>query len=309
MSVLVVGSVALDSVETPFGKAERVLGGSAVYFGASASLFTDVRVVAVVGEDYPKDELSFLEERGVDFSGVETADGESFFWAGKYSYDLNSRETLETRLGVFGDFRPEIPAEFRDSDLVFLGNIAPALQLQVLDQVDSPKLVAADTMNYWIDGNREDLLKLLKRIDILFLNDEEARQLAGEPNLAKAARWLRAEGPDLVVIKKGEHGAILYGEDWMFFIPGYPLEEVFDPTGAGDSFAGGFMGYLDWVDGVEKEDLRRAMVYGSTMGSYAVEAFSVERFKGLRSQDVAERVRLFREMTTFEHRIPVPDHG
>lgn len=301
MSVLVVGSVALDSIETPFGKAERVLGGSAVYFGAAASLFTNVRVVAVVGDDYPTDQLTFLKERGVDFSGVETAEGESFFWAGKYSDDLNSRDTLETRLGVFADFHPEIPDSFRDSDMVFLGNIDPELQLQVLDQVNSPKLVAADTMNYWIDGNRETLLKLLKRLNILFLNDEEARQLSGESNLVKAARWLREQGPDIVVIKKGEHGAILFSGDGTFFIPGYPLEELFDPTGAGDCFAGGFMGYLDWVGGGAKpEDLRRAMVYGSTMGSYAVEAFSVDRFKTLTPSDVSERVRLFREMTTFE---------
>ncbi len=308
MSVLVVGSVALDSIETPFGKAERVLGGSAVYFGASASLFTKVRVVAVVGDDYPTDQLDFLKERGVDFSGVETAEGESFFWAGKYSDDLSSRETLETRLGVFGDFHPQIPESFQDSDVVFLGNIDPVLQLQVLDQVKNPKLVAADTMNYWIDGDRDTLLELVKRIDILFLNDEEARQLSGESNLTKAARWLRNSGPDIVVIKKGEHGAILFAPDGMFFIPGYPLEEIFDPTGAGDCFAGGFIGYLDWVGrGINPEDLRRAMVYGSTMGSYAVEAFSVDRFKTLTPTDVSDRVRLFREMTTFEESTSQPN--
>ena len=229
MSLLVVGSVALDTVKTPFGVGERVLGGSAVYFGAAASLLAPVQLVGVVGEDYPVDRLAFLSERGVDLSGVETAPGESFFWAGEYSFDLNSRETLETKLGVFADFKPRIPTAFRDARIVFLGNIDPVLQMEVLDQVAAPALVACDTMNYWIGGSRENLLKLLARVDVLMVNDSEVRELAGETNLMKAARWVREQGPDIVVVKKGEHGAILFGPTGVFFTPGYPLEEVFDP--------------------------------------------------------------------------------
>jgi sugar/nucleoside kinase (ribokinase family) len=303
MSVLVVGSVALDSVETPFGTADRVLGGSANYFAAAASLFGGVRVVGVVGEDYPTDQLDFLKGRGVDYSGVATATGESFFWAGRYSYDLNNRDTLETRLGVFAEFDPVIPEGFRDAKLVFLGNIDPELQLRVLDQVEAPDLVACDTMNFWIDGARDELVDLLARVDVLMVNDEEARQLADDPNLVRAARWIQDRGPRTVVVKKGEHGAILYGPDWMFFAPGYPLEEVFDPTGAGDSFAGGFMGCLAGESTLDRAALRRAMIYGSATGSYAVERFSVDRFKDLTPLEVARRVEEFREMTTFEHEL------
>ena len=219
-----------------------MVGGSAVFFSAAASLLGPVRVVGVVGEDYPLEKLEFLAERGVDLSGIEQAEGESFFWAGRYSNDLNSRDTLETRLGVFADFRPRVPEEFRDSSCVFLGNIDPVLQLEVLDQVRSPRVVACDTMNYWIEGNPEALLELLKRVDILLVNDAEARQLAGDHNLLRAARWIQERGPEIVVVKMGEHGATLYGPDWMFFVPGFPLEVIFDPTGAGDAFAGGFMG-------------------------------------------------------------------
>ncbi|MDH3222648.1 MAG: PfkB family carbohydrate kinase [Gemmatimonadota bacterium] len=300
MSVLVVGSVALDTVETPFARAERVPGGSAVFFGAAASFFTEVRVVGVVGDDYPMHALAPLEARGVDLRGIERAAGESFFWEGKYSYDLNSRETLETRLGVFGDFSPTIPDSYRDSDVVFLGNIDPTLQLRVLEQIPRPRLVGADTMNFWIEGTREPLIELLGHLDILFVNDEEARQLAGEVNLAKAARWIQDRGPGMVVIKKGEHGAILFADGWVFFTPGYPLEVVFDPTGAGDAFAGGFMGYLDFTGGQDPDNLRRAMVHGSTMGSYAVESFSIDRLADLSHDEVAGRVRTFREMTSFE---------
>ncbi|NJD19219.1 MAG: sugar kinase, partial [Gemmatimonadetes bacterium] len=241
MSILCVGSVALDSVETPFGKAERVLGGSAVFFSAAATLFSPVRLVGVVGDDYPLAALSFLEARGADLSGIETRPGESFFWAGRYHHDLSLRDTLETRLGVFADFRPRIPDAFRDSRHVFLGNIAPRLQHDVLDHVDRPEVVACDTMNYWIEGSRKELLALLERVHILLVNDEEARQLADEPILVKASRWIRERGPRIVVVKKGEHGAMLFADGWAFFTPGYPLEMVFDPTGAGDAFAGGFM--------------------------------------------------------------------
>ncbi len=300
MSILCVGSVALDSVETPFGNAERVLGGSAVYFGAAATAFHPVQIVGVVGDDYPMQDLDFLAERGADLSGIERATGESFFWAGRYHYDLNSRDTLETRLGVFADFEPKIPEAFRSARYVFLGNIDPELQLDVLDQVEAPDVVACDTMNYWIEGSRDALLRLLQRVDILLVNDEEARQLAGESNLLRAARWIQGQGPRIVVVKKGEHGAILFGEDWIFYVPGYPLEELFDPTGAGDAFAGGFLGYLAKADSVDPAHLRRAMVYGSALGSFACEEFSVGRLRDLDNADIADRVRHFRRLTAFE---------
>jgi sugar/nucleoside kinase (ribokinase family) len=303
MSVLVVGSVALDGVETPFGKADRVLGGSAVFFAAAASLFSPVKVVGVVGDDYPMEDLDFLRERGVDLSGVEQAEGESFYWAGRYAYDLSSRETLETRLGVFADFKPQIPESFRDARLVFLGNIHPALQMDVLDQVTNPVIVVCDTMNYWIEGNRPELLKLLERVHVLMINDEETRQLANEPNLLKAARWIQERGPSIVVVKKGENGAILFGEDWLFYVPGYPLEEVFDPTGAGDSFAGGFVSYLSTCDTLDRDAFKRAMVYGSVTGSFAVERFSVDRFKDLTREELDYRFMDFRDLTAFEHEL------
>ena len=307
MSILVVGSVALDSVETPFGSADRVIGGSGVFFSAAASLLGPVRLVGVVGDDYPMEQLDFLTERGVDLAGVERAEGESFFWAGRYSYDLNLRDPLETRLGVFGDFAPQIPDEYRDSRYVFLGNIDPVLQLDVLDQMREPAAVICDTMNYWIEGSREALVELLKRVDILMVNDAEARQLAGDHNLLGAARWIQERGPRLVVVKKGEHGAILFGPDWMFFVPGFPLEVIFDPTGAGDSFAGGFVGYMASVDSQEPDDLRRAMVYGSVMGSFAVESFSVDRFRSLDEKEILHRIMEFKEMTAFEHQLVKSD--
>jgi sugar/nucleoside kinase (ribokinase family) len=303
MSILCVGSVALDSVETPFGKAERLVGGSAVYFAAAATMFSPVQVVGVVGDDYPLDQLAFLSARDADLSGIERQPGESFFWAARYHYDLNTRETLETRLGVFADFEPKIPEAFRHARFVFLGNIDPKLQHDVLDQVESPDVIACDTMNYWIEGARDSLLSLLERVRILIVNDEEVRQLAGEPNLLKAARWVQRHGPEIVVVKKGEHGAILFAPDWLFFVPGYPLEELYDPTGAGDAFAGGFMGYLGQVGTLTPEHLRRAMVYGSALGSYAVERFGVERLIDLPLQDIVRRVASFRDITAFEARV------
>jgi sugar/nucleoside kinase (ribokinase family) len=300
MSLLVVGSVALDTVETPFGRAEDALGGSATFFSAAASLFCPVQLVGVVGDDYPVDALRFLSDRGVDLTGLEHAAGESFRWSGAYSYDLSSRETLETRLGVFADFQPKIPEQFRDAEWVFLGNIDPELQIRVLDQVHRPRLVACDTMNLWIDIKRTRLLELLERVDLLLVNDSEARQLSGQFNLARAARFILDRGPRYLIIKKGEHGAILFTPSSVFFAPGYPLEEVFDPTGAGDAFAGGFMGHLAQGGRADEADLRRAMIYGSTLGSFAVERFSIERFKDLTGEEIEERVRSFREMTTFE---------
>jgi sugar/nucleoside kinase (ribokinase family) len=300
MSLLVVGSIALDTVETPFGRAEDALGGSATFFAAAASCFCPVQVVGVIGEDFPVDSLSFLAERDVDLSGVESAAGESFRWSGVYSFDLGTRETLETRLGVFANFAPRIPEEFRETEWVFLGNIDPVLQLDVLDQISRPRFVACDTMNFWIDGNRETLLRLLGRVDLLLVNDSEARQLSGDFNLARAARWIQAQGPRYVIIKKGEHGAILFTPTGTFFAPGYPLEEVFDPTGAGDAFAGGLLGYLAQVRRIDDTELRRAVVYGSAMGSFAVERFSVERFRDLTVAEIQDRVRQFLEMTAFQ---------
>src|ERR1051325_7664718 len=277
MSLLVVGSVALDSVETPFGKADEVLGGPARFFSRAAPDLRAVRVVGPVGGDYPVDKLKPLEKRGVDFAGLERATGRSFRWRGRYRHDLNVAETLETHLGVFSNFSPKIPAQFRKAPYVFLGNIDPRLQLDVLTQVERPKLVACDTMNFWIESRRPELLKLMERVDCITLNDGEARQLTEQFNIVKAARWIMAHGPKHVVIKKGEHGAFMFTESSIFFAPAFPLESVFDPTGAGDSFAGGFMGYLARSGELTEANLRRAVVYGSAMGSFAVEKFSVER--------------------------------
>ena len=301
MSILVVGSVALDRIETPFGVAENALGGAATYFSAAASLFHPVQLVGVIGDDFPEDRLAFLEERGVDLAGLERAAGESFFCSGRYHFALNTRATLETRLGVFADFKPKIPTQFRDSEWVFLANIDPELQLEVLEQVKAPRLVACDTMNYWIEGKREPLLELLRRVDVIMVNDSEARELSGEYNLSQAARWIRERGPRIVVIKKGEHGALLFTEESTFFAPGFPLEEVFDPTGAGDSFAGGFMGWLGYVGAVNDEELRRAMIYGSATGSLVCERFGMERLVDLEVDEVHERVRAFRRLTDFDH--------
>jgi len=300
MSLLVVGSVALDSIETPFGRVDDALGGSATFFSAAASLLCPVQLVGVVGEDFPVAQLDFLERRGVDLGGLEKRPGESFRWAGIYNFDLNSRETIETRLGVFADFEPRIPDAFRDARWIFLGNIDPELQLDVLEQVDSPELVVCDTMNYWIEGKRDALLRLLEQVNVLLVNDSEARELSGEYNLLKAARWIQSNGPSMVIVKKGEHGAILFTDGLMFFAPGFPLEEVFDPTGAGDAFAGGFLGYLARVGSTSTDDLRRAVVYGSTLGSFAVERFGVERLIDLTLPEIDERVMRFRALTAFE---------
>lgn len=301
MSVLCVGSVALDSVETPFGKADNVLGGSGNFFSASASHLAPVQLVGVIGTDYPIADLeSKFAARPIDLSGVERADGLSFRWRGRYRHDLNSAETLETHLGVFSNFRPKIPDQFRKAPFVFLGNIDPRLQLEVLTQVEQPKLVACDTMNFWIESRRPDLLKLLERVDLIFLNDAEARQLTEEFNLVKAARWIMDRGPKHVVIKKGEHGAFMFTEKTIFFAPAYPLESVFDPTGAGDSFAGGFMGYLAKTGDVSEDNLRRAVVFGSAMGSFAVEKFSVERLLEITASDIRDRVADFYRLVSFE---------
>lgn len=300
MSLLVVGSIALDSVETPFGSTADALGGSAVFFGYAASLLHPVQMVGVVGSDYPMEALRRLARRGVDLSGVEQRAGESFRWKGKYSYDLQSRETLETRLGVFAQFNPQLPPAFRGARYLFLGNIDPELQLAVLDQAPSAKLVAADTMNYWIQSKREVLIQLLRHVDVLLVNDAEARELSGDWNIYRAARWIIRTGPKLVVIKQGVYGAVLVDSSRIFYVPAFPLEEVFDPTGAGDAFAGGFMGHLARTDDLSPSNLRRAMVYGATMGSFAVERFSVQRLDEIGPAEVATRARQFADLVQFE---------
>lgn len=299
-TVLVVGSVALDSIETPFGRADDVLGGSGMYFSSSASHFAPVQVVGVVGSDYPVEKLEPLAQRGVDLSGVEHAEGRSFRWRGRYRHDLNSAETLETHLGVFSHFAPKIPEQFRNAPFVFLANIDPRLQLQVLDQVTAPKLVACDTMNFWIESRRPELIELLGRVDLITLNDGEARQLTERANLVHAARWILEHGPKHVIIKKGEHGAFMFTENSVFFAPAYPLESVFDPTGAGDSFAGGFIGHLASTNDLSDRAMRRAVVVGSAMGSFAVEKFSNVRLLEVTNDDISRRVQEFRQLVAFD---------
>ncbi len=300
MSLLVVGSVALDSVETPFGSTADALGGSAVFFAFAASLLHPVQMVGVVGSDYPIGQLERLKERGVDLSGVERRGGESFRWKGKYSYDLQNRETLDTRLGVFAEFVPRIPPGFREARYVFLGNIDPQLQLGVLDQIKRARFVACDTMNYWINSKRDVLLQLLRHIDLLMVNDAEARELSGDWNVYRAARWILQRGPRMVVIKQGVYGAVLVNDNRVFYVPAFPLEEVFDPTGAGDAFAGGFMGHLARTDDQSPAGLRRAMVYGAAMGSFAVERFSTLRFDEIGPAEVTARVREFADLVQFD---------
>jgi sugar/nucleoside kinase (ribokinase family) len=308
MSILVVGSVAFDTVETPFGRAERVLGGSASFFSVAASFFAPVNLVAVVGEDFGEKEMAAFRGRDIDLEGLERAPGETFHWAGKYSFDLNARETIFTHLNVFEFFKPRIPESYRRSEYVFLGNIHPSLQRDVLDQVPQPKLVVCDTMNYWIERTPAELAQTLRRVDVLLINDAEARQLSGEWNMVRAARKIRDMGPAVLVVKKGEHGVLMFGEHGSFAAPAYPLEEVFDPTGAGDTFAGGFMGYLAAAHGetqatrgrARDDVLRRAVIMGSTLASFCVEAFSLDRLLRLTRAEIDERFRLFKRLTHFE---------
>lgn len=292
MALLVVGSVAFDALETPFGKTARTLGGAATYFALSASLLAPVRLVGVVGDDFtPQDERVFRGRR-IDLAGLERASGKSFFWAGRYSEDLRRRETLVTELNVFAAFRPKLPATYRNSDFIFLGNIDPTLQRSVIEQIRRrPKLVALDTMNYWIERTPEELRKTLKLIHALMINDEEAYQLAGEHNLLRSAKRILRMGPETLVIKRGEYGAMMFRGNSIFAVPAYPLEEVHDPTGAGDSFAGGFMGYLSHKRRIDPESMRRAMVYGSVLGSFAVERLGVKRLRTLRRPEVENRAR------------------
>ena len=299
--LLVVGSVALDSVETPFGKVREVLGGSATYFSYSASFFTQVRLVATVGEDFPDAHLRLLEDRGVDTGGLQTSAGRTFRWTGEYGYDLNEAKTLETQLNVFAEFRPVLTDGLGRVPYLFLANIDPELQLDVLRQMkERPRLVALDTMNFWIQRKREALRRVLSEVDVITINDGEARQLASEPNLIRAARAISAMGPRTVVVKRGEYGALLMTGGTLFFVPAYPLESVYDPTGAGDTFAGGFMGYLAAQDRVDAAAMRRAIVYGTVMASFTVEDFSLKRLTLLKPSDIAERYAALHELIRVE---------
>lgn len=299
-AVLVVGSIGLDTLETPFGRAENVLGGSASYFALAASLYAPVRLVGVVGEDFPDEHVELLRRRGVDLAGLQRRPGRTFRWAGRYHYDLNTRDTLDTQLNVFAEFHPDIPADYRDTPYVFLANIHPELQLEVLQQVSGPRLVVLDSMNLWIDTAREALDRVIGRADIVTMNDEEARQYADTHNLVLAAQRIRERGPRTVIIKKGEHGCLVAGQEGVFAAPGFPLEDVGDPTGAGDAFAGGFVGHLAETGDLSWAGIRRALIHGSVVGSFTVEAFGVERLAQLNRAEIDQRYRLFREITTFE---------
>jgi sugar/nucleoside kinase (ribokinase family) len=301
MSLLVVGSVAFDAIETPFGRVERTVGGAATYFSLAASFFARVNLVGVVGDDFGADHEAVFDGRDVNLAGLERAPGKTFFWSGKYHDNLNDRTTLVTDLNVFANFRPRLPEAFRKSPFIFLANIDPTLQRSVLEQVHGkPKLVALDTMNYWISGAPEELKKTLKQTQVLMINDSETRQLSDEHNLLKAAKRIFKMGPRTLVIKRGEHGAMMVHDDWVFCVPSYPLDEVQDPTGAGDSFAGGFMGYLASAGRINADTLRRAMVYGSVLGSFAVEKFGLQRLLTLKKAEITRRVRHFHKLTTFK---------
>ncbi len=299
MSILVVGSVAFDSISTPFGQVEDILGGSACYFSTSASFFTDVNLVAVIGEDFPQEHIDFLKSRNVNLDGLQQVPGQTFRWKGRYEYDLNEAHTLETHLNVFENFKPQLPESYRDAEYVFLANIDPELQLEVLQQVRSPKLVACDTMNFWIGGKKEQLIKTLTKVDILVINEGEARQLADEPNLIKAAQIIRGFGPKTLVVKRGEYGVLMFSEGSTFAAPAYPLEEVFDPTGAGDTFAGGFVGYLASTRNLDEKNLRKAIVFGTVMASFTVEKFSLDRLREIDHQEIADRYRRIKLLTEF----------
>ena len=303
MSVLVVGTVAFDTVETPFGRAERILGGSATYASLAARV-VDARVLlsAVVGADFPDAHVEALADHGVDLEGlVRDPDGETFFWAGRYHYDLNTRDTLATHLNVLATFRPDLPAGYRDPQIVCLGNLDPTVQAEVIDQAGEGALVVADTMNFWIENTPDALAETLARVDVLVINDEEARQLSGEPNLVRAARSVRALGPDTLIVKKGEHGALLFCGDDVFAAPAYPLEEVIDPTGAGDAFLGGFAGHLARVGSHDVEAMRQAVIVGSALASFTVEAFGPDRLLAVTPADLEGRIEAFRRLSAVPH--------
>lgn len=299
MAIVVVGTVAFDTVETPFGKGENVLGGSATYFSTSASFFSDVSLVAVVGEDFPQEHVDFLHSRQIDTTGLQRIQGKTFHWSGKYGYDLNEAQTLDTQLNVLMDFKPKLPESYCDAEYLFLANIDPDLQLQVLSQVKSPKLVACDTMNFWISSKPDALRQVLKKVDIVVINEGEARQFTGESNLVKAAKKIMELGCKRLVVKRGEYGVLMFTPQSLFAAPAYPLEEVFDPTGAGDTFAGGFMGYLANTGDLSEDGIRQALVFGSVMASFNVEDFSLNRLKTLQYKEIEKRYKSFSSLTSF----------
>ena len=301
--LVIVGTVAFDAIETPFGKTDKILGGAATFIGLSASHFNvDSAIVSIVGDDFPQDYLDLLAEKNIDISAIEIVkNGKTFFWSGRYHNDMNTRDTLVTELNTLADFNPIVPNHYKDADIVMLGNLHPLVQSSVLDQMDKkPKLVILDTMNFWMDSALEDLHNVIKRVDVITINDEEARQLTGEYSLVVAARKIHEMGPQYVVIKKGEHGALLFHDDNVFYAPALPLEEVFDPTGAGDTFAGGFAGYLTKTDDISFENMKNAVIYGSTLASFCVEKFGTERMENLTNEEVFKRLQQFKQLTQFE---------
>ncbi len=298
--LLVVGSVALDTVKTPFGEVSEVLGGSATYFSTAASYFTSVDLIAVVGDDFPPQHLTFLKSRGIDVTGLERKPGATFRWKGEYTHQLNEAHTLDTKLNVFETFRPKIPEAYRSPDLLFLGNIDPELQLDVLQKLSRPPLVACDTMNFWINGKRDALWRVLEQVDILIINDGEARALGEDSNLVKVAQKILARGPKHLIIKRGEYGVLMFNEKQVFGAPAFPLEDVRDPTGAGDTFAGGFLGYLTATGNRSVEAFKQAIIFGSVMASFTVEAFSLDRLRILDYKEVQARFRAFKQLTHFE---------
>ena len=300
MAILAVGSVAFDTVRTPFGRADDILGGAATYFSLAAAQFTDVSIVAVVGQDFGERERKVFADRRIDLTGLQQSKGKTFRWGGEYSYELNERTTLFTEMNVFESFQPKIPEAYRRPDILFLGNIHPRLQLEVLRQVEKPRLIAADTMNYWIEGTPKELRAVLEGVDVLLVNDAEARELSGEFNLVRAAEKIKAMGPKTLVVKRGEYGVLLFNEHERFAAPAYPLETVFDPTGAGDTFAGGFLGYLAQQSSVDNDALRQAIIFGSTLGSFCVEDFGTRRLETLTREEIVDRYREFKQLTHFE---------
>jgi sugar/nucleoside kinase (ribokinase family) len=300
MGIVVVGTVAFDTVETPFGRGENILGGSATYFSTSASFFTDVSLVAVVGEDFPEEHVAFLKSRDIDLQGLSRIPGKTFHWTGRYGFDLNEAQTLDTQLNVLTEFRPDLPESYREADYLFLANIDPELQMEVLRQVRRPKLVACDTMNFWISSKPDALRQVIREVDIFVINEGEARQLSGEANLVKAARAILDLGVRTLIVKRGEYGVLMFTQSSVFAAPAYPLEAVFDPTGAGDTFAGGFMGYLANTGDTSEEGIRQAIVCGSVMASFNVEDFSLNRLKSLQYREIEERYRHFKAMTSFQ---------
>lgn len=300
--LVIVGTVAFDAIETPFGKTDKILGGAATYIGLAASQFqVDGAIVSIVGGDFPKENLRMLEEKGMDLSGLEVVEsGKTFFWSGKYHNDMNTRDTLVTDLNVLADFNPKVPEDYRNSQVVMLGNLHPLVQLSVIEQMDSPKLIVLDTMNFWMDNALEDLKKVIAKVDVVTINDEEARQLSGEYSLVKAAQKIMEMGPEYVVIKKGEHGALLFGNDDVFFAPAMPLREVFDPTGAGDTFAGGFSGYLAKTENYSFSNMKIAVINGSALASFCVEKFGTDRLLELSNKEVYQRLNQFKSLTQFD---------